>query len=175
MVPVSYDLSWSINNVYLKKEFDLPANNTYAVTVKQIPHFYDLEEIFDCSSFEDTRGFIISDPKSGRRAVWETAQLCRWREQRWLSVPVKPGPEEYALIEYEVPSHDRKTDQETTTTYIVGVNPWRAFIAEAVPQAGPPQAPARVEPPDFTPLAKLPADLFPGKTLRLLEQAVWPR
>jgi formylglycine-generating enzyme required for sulfatase activity len=156
-----------------------PPDRPYRIRTSGLFHWIATWQVRKCRPQAASHVLTVSTPPHGRepekRAVWELALQCAWKQKRWLPAPDKPGPDEYALIEYEVPSYDRKTDQETTTTYIVGVNPWRAFIAEAVPQAGPPQAPARVEPPDFAPLATLPADLFPGKTLRLLEQAVWPR
>lgn len=175
------DLAYHITNRWDPSDFTKPPRNTYHIITKQVSHYYDLEEIHYCSSLDETRILIVTDPASGKRAIWDLARQCRWRQKRWLFVPDKPGPDEYALIEYEVPYFNENSypvdafTGDGVTTYIVGLNPWRAFIAEAVPQAGQSQGAARVEPPDFAPLAKLPADLFPGRTLRLLEQAVWPR
>ncbi len=169
--------AWAFTKQFKPKDFVPPPKNTYEIVARKIPHVYDLEEFQRCFVPADTRVFVVADPATGKRAVWETGQLCRWREQGWLQVPDQPGPDAYAMLEYEVPyfndpvGRDGSTEEDGVTTYVVGFNPWKAFIA--VVEAG--GNGTRVQPPDFAPLVGLGAGLYPGKTLRVLETAVWPR
>lgn len=131
-------------NMWPMQDFALPPSAPYGLDARI--GFLEDGEPSNCEPAATTVLLSLS-PKGGQgRTVFQLGERCDWVFRRWISLPSSSNPGHFAVCELSTPA----PHPAPASAWLLGLNPWSAFIAPAPDPAARPDAP----PAGFSALAR---------------------